>query len=213
MMDGKIPPLAPLSLIERLPEPYGVALYLGDRHALSDPDLLQAQGITTVINCAVNLDVNLVDPEAGHRTESGLVHGSGRFRYYKIGLIDGAGNPETMLLAGYFLIRGALGQVLPQKATYPRREYGNVLINCRGGRSRSVVLAALTLHHLMRNDYPTLDSAITRVRLRRNLHPDEYHKAPKPVLAEAARRMSDWIDRIGHTDPERPAALAPLPRG
>ena len=66
-------------------------------------------------------------------------------RYYKLGLIDGPGNPETMMLAGFYLLRGAFEQQLPEKATYPRRARGNVLVNCRGGRSRSVALVALFL--------------------------------------------------------------------
>ena len=124
-------------------------------------------------------------------------YGPAAIRYYKIGLVDGDGNPETMMLAGYYLLRGALEQVLPERASYPLRDRGNVLINCRGGRSRSVVLTGLLLHELVPEEFPTLDAALNHVRTRRELRPDEWHEAPKPMLVAAARKASDWIDQIG----------------
>src|SRR5690606_29350507 len=39
----------------------GVSLYLGDSEGARDIALLKEQGITTVINCAVNLDFNYVN--------------------------------------------------------------------------------------------------------------------------------------------------------
>lgn len=203
-MRPALPALNPISLVTSALPPYGVDLYVGDRHGASNPGLLRAHGITTVVNCAVNMDINIVDPDAAHADAGGLDYGPGLVRYYKIGLIDGTGNADTMLLGGYFLIRGALGQVLPDKPSYPRREYGNILVNCRGGRSRSVILAALLLHHLMRDRFDTLDAAIAEVQVRRGLHPDELHKSPKPALIAAARRASGWIDRMPHDDPVRP---------
>jgi protein-tyrosine phosphatase len=71
-----------------------------------------------------------------------------------------------------------------------------VLVNCRGGRSRSVAVVSLFLHLTLPDEFPTLDDAITFVRLRRELPADEYYKAPKPVLAEAARRAAEWIRMI-----------------
>lgn len=200
-----LPALAPISLIVPDLPPYGIALYVGDRHGASNMGLLRDKGITTVVNCAVNMDINIVDPDAIHADTGGLGYGPGLVRYYKIGLIDGAGNADTMLLGGYFLIRGALGQVLPDKPSYPRREYGNVLINCRGGRSRSVILAALLLHHLQRDRFPSLDGAIAEVQTRRGLHAEELYKSPKPALIEAAHRVSEWIDQTPHVDPVRQA--------
>jgi hypothetical protein len=46
------------------------------------------------------------------------------------------------------------------------------------------------------NEFPTLDDAIDFVRRKRELPVDEYYKAPKPVLAEAARRAAGWIRTI-----------------
>ena len=121
------------------------------------------------------------------------IYGIGAVRYYKLGLIDGPGNPETMVLAGFYLLRGAFEQELPDKHTYPRRERGNVLVNCRGGRSRSVALVALFLHVEMPERYPTLESALAHVRTQRDLQPDEWFETPKPTLVEAARRAARWI--------------------
>src|SRR5690606_40603294 len=72
-------------------------------------------------------------------------------------IFDGAGNPKTMMLAGYYLLQGAFQQILPEKESYPLRERGNVLVNCRGGRSRSVALVSLFLHHEMPELFPTLE--------------------------------------------------------
>lgn len=194
-------PRPPLSLIEPELPPFGVKLFIGGREAISDLALLQANGIGTVVNCAVNLDLNLVrepDPEVA---PGSLVWGPGALRYYKLGLVDGPGNAETMMLAGYFLVRGALSQVLPQKASYQLPDRGNILVNCRGGRSRSVALVSLLLHHLLPDKYPTLDAALAHVRVARELRPDEWDTAPKPMLVEAARKASAWIDRIEHEDP------------
>lgn len=191
-----------ISLIEPRLDPYGVAVYIGGREAMSNPALLREHGITTVVNCAVNLDVNLVDTPDPEMAEEHLSYGHGAYRYYKLGLVDGAGNAETMMLAGYYQLLGALSQILPDRASYPLRESGNLLVNCRGGRSRSVALVALLLHKQMPERYPSLDAALEHVRTRRELRPDEWFEAPKPVLVNAARAASDWIDRIAHRDPQ-----------
>jgi myo-inositol-1(or 4)-monophosphatase len=105
-------------------------------------------------------------------------------------MIDGPGNPESMVLAGYHLMRSALDQVLPEKASYKVREKGNILVNCRGGRSRSVTIVALFLHLEYPDRYPTLDSAIAHIREKRELHPDEWYETPKPALIHLAERAA-----------------------
>lgn len=178
-------------------QPYGVDIFVGGMEGARDLTLLRELGITTVVNCAVNLDLNYIATPTLPAEEGKAAYGPAEIRYYKIGLVDGDGNPETMMLAGYYLLRGALEQVLPERASYPLRERGNVLINCRGGRSRSVVLTSLLLHELVPEEFPTLDAALNHVRNRRELRPDEWHEAPKPMLVAAARKASDWIDQIG----------------
>ncbi|WP_349295061.1 dual specificity protein phosphatase (plasmid) [Thioclava sp. 'Guangxiensis'] len=165
-------------------DPAGIDLYIGNKHAASDPALLAAHGIGTVLNCAVNLDINMVtrpDPEAQE-----LPFGWGPVRYYKLGIIDGAGNPAPMLLAGYYQLKGLIGQTLPDKPSYPWQGTGNILVNCRGGRSRSVTLVALFLHLECPDTYPTLQAAIDHIRVARALHPSEWPQAPKQVLVDAA---------------------------
>lgn len=186
------PPIS--KVYDNLPT-YGVDLFVGGREGASDLELLKANGISTVVNCAVNLDFNYVEgvPEG---EKQAVVHGSGAIRYYKLGIVDGPGNPQTMMLAGYYLLRGAMDQVLPDKASYPRRERGNVLINCRAGRSRSVILVALFLHMELPGQFPTLDAALDHVRTLRELRPDEWHETPKPMLVEAARRTIEWVRLI-----------------
>ena len=41
-----------------------------------------------------------------------------------------------------------------------------------------------------------LDDTISFVRIKRELPENEWYKAPKPVLADAARRAANWIGMI-----------------
>jgi hypothetical protein len=188
--------LPKLSLIYEAHPLYGVDLFISGKEGASDLGLLRKNGITTVVNCAVNLDFNFVQQEKIVSDHVGSIYGPGEIRYYKIGLIDGVGNPQTQMVAAHYILRAALEQILPDKPSYPRRDRGSVLVNCRGGRSRSVAVVSLFLHLTLPDEFPTLDDAITFVRLRRELPADEYYKAPKPVLAEAARRAAEWIRMI-----------------
>lgn len=174
----------------------GVSLYLGDSEGARDIALLKERGITTVINCAVNLDFNYVNDPVQKEEPGKVAAGHGVVRAYKIGLIDGEGNPARMMLAGYYILDGALKQVMPEKESYPHRERGNVLVHCRGGRSRSVALVALYLHKNLPERFPTLDDALAHVRVKRELRPDEWFETPKPMLVEAARQASDAIDLL-----------------
>src|SRR6478735_4954769 len=184
-------PRPPLSLIVDDLPPFGVKLFVGDADAAMDKGLLRKNDIAIVINCAVNLDIDYTS-DAGVSDQTP----EGPFRNYKLGLIDDAGNPQTMVMAGYFLLDGALRQQLPYRPTYPHRRQGNVLLHCRGGRSRSVILAALYLHIQMSDRFPTLDASIAHLRKARALHPDEWFETPKPMLIEAARFAARWIRRI-----------------
>ncbi|WDZ81368.1 dual specificity protein phosphatase (plasmid) [Ensifer adhaerens] len=188
--------LPKLSLIYAKHPTYGVDLFIAGKEGASDLDLLRENGITTVVNCAVNLDFNFVcQPQlvADHRNS---IHGPGEIRYYKIGLIDGDGNPETQMLAAHYILRAALEQILPEKPSYPRRERGSVLVNCRGGRSRSVAVVSLFLHLTLPDEFPSLEAAIAFVRNRRAIPEDEWYKAPKPVLEASARRAAAWARTI-----------------
>lgn len=178
-------PRPPISVIEHLPQ-WGVDMFVGDSRALADPQILADHGVTTVVNCAVNLDVNIVPHGAGHAP----------FRYYKIGLIDGNGNPPDQMIGAYYILRAALDQIMPDRPTYPNRARGNVMVNCRGGRSRSVTLVGLFLHLELPQLYPTIDAAIDLIRDRRELRPEEWHETPKPMLLDAARRAADRIERL-----------------
>lgn len=181
-------PRPPVSLIAADLPGWGMDIYIGGSDGVTDLALLDQHHIRTVINCAVNLDidwVNLAEPGSAPHL---LRHGSGSVRYYKLGLIDGEGNAPEMLHAGYLLMRAALLQQIPDKASYRNRERGNILVNCRGGRSRSVALVALFLHLECPQQFPTLDAAIALIRDKRELHPDEWSETPKPSLT----RLAEW---------------------
>lgn len=182
-----------ISLIEADLQPGGFSMYIGGAAAARDVALLREHNIAVVVNCAINLDINYVtepnEPAEGEK----CAHGTGPVRTFKLGLVDGPGNPEFMLLGGFLLLDGAMRQELPIKRSYPLRDRGNVLVHCRGGRSRSTILVALYLHLHRPDKFPDLDQAIAHVREKRSLHPDEWYSAPKPVLIDAARRAADAV--------------------
>ena len=176
---------------------HGADLFIGNRQAASSPELLAKNGIGAVLNCAVNLDINMVtDPAADVQN---LTFGWGPIRYYKLGMIDGAGNSDDFLLAGYFLLKGLLTQDMPDKPSYPWKTRGHVLVHCRGGRSRSAILVALFLHIERPESYPTLDAAIAHVRAHRQLDPREWPSAPKQVLIDAATRCAPVLSQLRRT--------------
>lgn len=174
--------------------PEGQDLYLGGYDAARDLDLLDHLAITAVVNCSVNLDINYVTQPYLTAQEKMLAGGCGPVRTYKVGLIDGPGNPHNMILAGYYLLDGAFNQQIPNKESYPNRERGNVLVHCRAGRSRSVAIAALYMHRKQPKHYPTLQSAIDKVRERRELRPDEWFETPKPSLMEAVEKANQMLE-------------------
>lgn len=195
-MDAPVYARPAISLITEGLSPHNSALYIGGLDGARDLGLLKAHGISIVVNCAINLDVNFVRnpsmPEEGEFCASGYSD----IRYYKLGMIDGGGSPDTMMLGGYYILHGALNQQLPKRETYPFKDGGNVLVNCRSGRSRSVSLVGLFLHKQQPDRFPTLDAAIAHIRDKRELRQDEWFETPKPMLYDAARRASDWIDLI-----------------
>lgn len=182
-----------ISLIAEGIGPDGVSLFIGGAEGARDIEALRGLGITTVVNCAVNLDINYVDAPKLAAGQGKCAAGTAPVRTFKIGMVDGDGDPPKTILAGYYILEGALHQTLPEKQSYPVRERGNILVHCRGGRSRSVALVALFLHHHQTDQYPTLADAIAHVREARELHPDEWFETPKQALIDAAQHASDAI--------------------
>lgn len=176
--------------------PNGVTMYIGGIEGARDMALLKRHDIRVLVNCAVNLDFDLVRDALYPADGPKCAAGYGTLRYYKIGMIDGSGNPQSMLLGGYLILNSALDQTMPKRETYPFKDGGNVLVNCRAGRSRSVALVSLYLHKNHPDRFPSLEDAIAHVRKRRDLRQDEWHETPKPMLIDAARQASRWIDMI-----------------
>ncbi|TNF19059.1 MAG: protein phosphatase [Rhodobacteraceae bacterium] len=180
--------------------PDRVALFISGTEGARDIASLKDLGITTVVNCAQNLDINYAE-RLTHAPEDGkAAAGFGQMKTYKVGLIDGPGNPIDMLLGAYFILEGALDQTMPDRASYPNRERGNVLVHCRGGRSRSVALVALYLHVQKPGAYPDLADAIAEVRKMRELHPDEWFETPKQPLIDAAEHAARALRRLRQPD-------------
>ncbi|TQS70117.1 dual specificity protein phosphatase family protein [Rhodobacteraceae bacterium] len=187
------PPISPVA--EGI-GPHGATLYIGGMEGARDMDLLRAHDIRILVNCAVNLDFDLIGQTVLAAEAGKVAAGYGMLRYYKIGMIDGDGNPSAMMLAGLLILQGAIRQTMPDRPTYPFKDGGNILVNCRAGRSRSVALASLLLHVEQPDRYPTLDTAVAHVRTARQLHPDEWFETPKPMLLDAARDAAHWAQTM-----------------
>jgi hypothetical protein len=166
-----------------------VSLFVGDQIGASDDNLLRQHNIINVLNCAVNCDINYVDetlditPDGANR-----VFGYAPVRTAKIGMIDGEGNDPMLMFAAVHMLHGMLHQTFPDKKSYPLKQPGNVLVHCRGGRSRSVVVAALYFNHKLPNHWPSLDDLIDEIRNKRGIPHDEFDRVPTAgILRNAAQ--------------------------
>lgn len=177
---------APLEPLTHIADGIGVdevSLFIGDQIAASDDNLLRQHKIINVLNCAVNCDINYVDKTLD-LTPGGInrVFGYAPIRTAKIGMIDGEGNDPILMFAAVHLLHGMLHQTFPEKKSYPVRQTGNVLVHCRGGRSRSVAVAALYLNHMFPGCWPSLNDLIDEIRHKRGIPLKEFDRVPTPGI-------------------------------
>lgn len=165
-----------------LPDGRNCRLFVGNLCGASDAGALMAAGITSSLNVSLNIDVPALRlPDGTH------------MRRAKVGLIDGPGNSPAHLAAAVLALDGLLTQASPGKPGYPAHRPGNVLVNCRGGRSRSVTVLALYLHLRAPEAYPGLADALAHIRARRGNAPT-YPLPPMIALAETLLRHGALAD-------------------
>jgi len=172
-----------------------VTLFVGDQIAASDDRMLREHGIMNVLNCAVNCDVNYVD-ETLDLNPGGCnrVFGFAPVRVHKVGMIDGFGNDPMLLFSAVHVLHGMLRQTFPDKQSYKLREQGNVLVHCRGGRSRSVAVAGLYMHRIFPQRWPSFEAAIDHIRKEREIPLHEYSEVPTPGVLAMAREVLQLFD-------------------
>lgn len=154
-----------------------LTLFIGNLPAAEDADLLGQAGITESLNVALNLCPGpLVLPDGT------------QVRRYQVGLIDGPGNDPHLLAAAVQIVCGLIRTHTPGKPHYPPHRRGHVLVHCRGGRSRSALVAALSLHVLDQAQFPTLDAALDHVRTGRGLD-STYPLPPMITLGQEVLRQ------------------------
>ncbi|MGU3576062.1 dual specificity protein phosphatase family protein [Brucellaceae bacterium C25G] len=153
---------------------HNATIYIGNQVTANDAALLLQENITSTMNVAVNVylaPLQLTDGTHIRRTQ--------------IGLIDGHGNSLSHLVAAVLALDGILNQESPGKPHYPPHRYGNVLVHCRGGRSRSLAVLAIYLFWRHREQFPSLERAIKHIRDLRRI--DAHYPLPGTVkLAEEA---------------------------
>lgn len=148
-------------------------LFVGNLTGAGDGAALLAAGITSSLNVSLNIDAAPLQlPDGTH------------MRRAKVGLIDGAGNTPAHLAAAVLALEGLVTQASPGKPSYPAHRAGHVLVHCRGGRSRSVIVLAIYLHLCAGEAFPTLDSALSHIRKARG-NSDIYPLRPMLELAQA----------------------------
>ena len=173
-------------------------LYVGDMFAASDMGALQAHGITSVLNCAVNVDVNYVSQALDrHPGGTALMFGFSSVRVAKVGMIDGPGNHPSLLLAACHALEGLFHQDSPSAPNHPPHQPGNVLVHCRAGMSRAVTVSALYLHGKFADRWPTFGAALDHVRAKRGLHRDEFANSPTPWMLDLAREVLNEFEEQG----------------
>ena len=157
---------------------HGMSVFIGNKVAAEDAALLQENNITSTMNLAINIEV----------APMSLPNGS-HVRRTHIGLIDGPGNTPEHLLASVFAIRGLAGQDSPGKAHYPAHRRGNLLVHCRGGRSRSATAIALYMHLFHPDRFATIEAAVDHVRQVRGLDTTQ----PQPAMLDMANAAIEIV--------------------
>ncbi|WP_198513211.1 protein phosphatase [Brucella pituitosa] len=147
-------------------------LYVGNLTGASDPQAMLAENVTSSLNVSLNIHVPEVQLPDG-------IH----VRRAKVGLIDGEGNNVAHMAAAVLALDGLVTQASPGKPYYPAHRAGNVLVNCRGGRSRSVAVLALYLHLKDPSAFPDFEKAVSHIRVLRD-NGDHYPLPPMMALAD-----------------------------
>lgn len=160
----------------------GKTLFIGNAVAANDAQLLLRNGVTSTMNLAVNIEL------------PPLALGDGTVvRRTHIGLIDGAGNAPQHVLGAVLVLQGILNQQSPGKAHYPPHRAGNVLVHCRGGRSRSASVIALYLHLDWPQRFPTFNDALSHVRSCRGLDETQPQAAMLDLCRQALGKLNRGI--------------------
>lgn len=157
--------------------PHAKTLFLGNLAAAEDPDSLLKCRVTETLNVSINMFPGPLQLADGTHV-----------RRYQIGMIDGHGNDPHLLAASVFTVEGLMRGYVPSKPHYPKHRKGNILVHCRGGRSRSVVLIALWLSTFAPDRFASFEAALAHLRQLRGLS-DSYPLPPMLALADEVRAL------------------------
>jgi len=171
-----------------------VSLFVGDQIGASNDALLRQHSIVNVLNCAVNCDINYVD-QTLDKTKGGVNRpfGFAPVRTAKVGMIDGEGNDPMLMFAAVHVLHGMLHQTFPEKKSYTLKQPGNILVHCRGGRSRSVAVIALYLSHMFPERWSNLNDIIDEIRYKRGIPEEEFALVPTAGILHNASKVYEMF--------------------
>jgi len=165
-------PVAVAVDVVKLPDGREVTLYVGNYAAVCDEDTLVAHNITSTLNVSLNISIPPMQFADGMHV-----------RRANVGLIDGDGNLASHMAGAVLVLHGLLTQASPGKPYYPKHCYGNVMVNCRGGRSRSVTVLAVYMLLMNPDRWNDLRTAIAHIRTLRG-NADHYPLEPMILMGE-----------------------------
>jgi protein-tyrosine phosphatase len=123
-------------------------IWIGSSQDARNADALRAEGITSILNCAVDLP-----PALGWRDG---------FKHYHVGLVDGPGNGRLL----YHAAASILFHLMDSEKT---------LVHCHEGRSRSVFVVAMTLAQKLHEGHlsmiPKMVEFVRSMRPTAEVHP------------------------------------------
>lgn len=154
-----------------------VTLYVGNLAAVCDEATLVAHNITSTLNVSLNITVPPLQFADGMHV-----------RRANVGLIDGGGNIASHMAGAVLALHGLLTQASPGKPYYPAHRCGNVMVNCRGGRSRSVTVLAVYMALMNPQRWGDLNAAVSHIR---NLRGNADHYPLEPMLLMGERLVSE----------------------
>lgn len=150
-------------------------LAIGNSNDARNVEMLFSKGIGGLLNVAIDLDISHFQSSSGGCGLSTTSSHKFPLEYQKVGMIDGAGNDKTVLIAALYMLDNLLSR------------HDKVMVHCHAGVSRSSIVVASYLVH-RRGIALDIDKAVEIVRRKRK------GAGPNPALIKLAKSITNPFD-------------------